>query len=183
MTSHKEVAYTHIFNRDLMAVCQHDHRAGGAAPTTMELWPPEALRLGCWDALDQGAVDQLQLVHLLVVVSDQDLGDDGQQPGVTLKAGGPDVGARWGGDQPAGSGVLPCPPPDLFGSGAGLPGSTASQQQPDRPPVAMGQHLVVVRLCEPLSPLGEGHLVGVRGDAQGLQDFRVLQRLQQITLH
>ena len=150
-------------------------------PAPVELWPPEALRLRRWDALDQRAVDQLQLVHLLVVVSDQDLGDDGQEPGVTLKAGGPDVSACGGGDQPPGPGVLPCPPPDLLGSGAGLPSSPASQQQPDRPPLTVGQHLVVVGLCQPLGPLGEGHLVGVRGNAQGLQDLRVLQGRQQVS--
>ena len=50
------------------------------SPATVKLWTPEALRLRRWDALDQGAVDQLELVHLLVVVSDQYLGDDGQEP-------------------------------------------------------------------------------------------------------
>jgi hypothetical protein len=71
---------THILNWDLSAVCQHDQRAGGAAPTPVELWTPEALRLRRWDALNQRPVDQLQLVHLLVVVSDQYLGNDGQEP-------------------------------------------------------------------------------------------------------
>jgi hypothetical protein len=80
MPGHHEVTLTDILNRDLMAVCQHDQRAGGTAPAAVELWTPEALRLGRWDALDQRAVDQLQLVHLLVVVSDQYLGNDGQEP-------------------------------------------------------------------------------------------------------
>ncbi len=80
MTSHQEVTYTHIFNRDLMAVCQHDQRAGGAAPATVKLRTPESLRLTGGDTLNQRAVDQLELVHLLVVVSYQYLGDDGQQP-------------------------------------------------------------------------------------------------------
>ena len=53
MTSHQEVAYTHIFNRDLMAVRQHDQRAGGAAPAPMELRTPEALRLGCGYTLNE----------------------------------------------------------------------------------------------------------------------------------
>ena len=71
MTSHQEVAYTHILNRDLMAVCQHDHCAGDAAPSSVKLWPPEPFRLGCRDALDEAPIDQVYLMEAGVVLLDQ----------------------------------------------------------------------------------------------------------------
>ena len=60
-------------------------------PRPVELRPPEAGWLGCWDAFDQAAVGQVDLVQRLVVVLDQRGWDDGHQARVALKAGRADI--------------------------------------------------------------------------------------------
>jgi len=77
-------------DRPLSARCG-DHGPRDATPSPVKLRAPEALGLARWDALDQAAVGQPQLVQRLVVVSDQRRRDDGHQPRVALEARRPHV--------------------------------------------------------------------------------------------
>ena len=60
------------FYRLFNAIRHGNQCARDAAPSTVELWTAEALWLRGGDALNQRAVDQLDLMQSLVVISDQD---------------------------------------------------------------------------------------------------------------
>ena len=153
------------------------------APSPVKLRPSEALRLRRRNPLDQAPVDQLELVVGLVVVLNQGLGDDVDQPRVTLKAGGPNVSRGRGSNKPAGPWLLPSPPAYLLGSGSGLTGAAASKKQPDRPPVAGGQDLVVVGCGKPLgAPLEGGTLLSRKQGVLAAGLF-IAQQLEQRVAH
>ena len=132
---------------------RRDQRPRDAAPSPMELRPPEPLRLRRRDADQHRPVRQRdRRPGLLQVLLHQRWRDHRQQARLPLEARALDVGARRRGHQPPRPRLRPGPPAHLLGSGSSLSRSASGQHQPHRPPVPRWQHLMRVSRLDPPRP-------------------------------
>ena len=137
------------FYRFFSAISHGNQCARDATPSTMKLWSPETLGFRGWDALDQAAIGQLDLMQRFVVISDQNGWNHAQEARITFKACTPHITACGRRYEPSGAFVGPCPPADLLRGHSRFTGPAASKTQMNTPPVTMRQDLVIERLAHP----------------------------------